>query len=91
MKRRAFIASTGATAGTLFGTFEAYAAPIPLSAAKLQEIEIAIKGSFGSGFALVSAEQANGWITAVIEHNENHLKVASTDLVDWSILRATDM
>jgi hypothetical protein len=91
MKRRDFIASTGATAGALsFGSI-ANAATIQPHSATFQQIEIAIKGGFGSGFTLRSAQHANGRTIALIEHNENRLQVVSIDLADWSVLRATDM
>ena len=91
MKRREFIASTGAAAGVFGNATIGNAAPTSLSAAKLQKIEIAVKGSFGAGFSLRSAEHSNGRVTAVIEHNKNYMTVASSDLSDWSILRASEM
>ena len=91
MRRRDFISSTGAAAGYLAVVPAASAASARLSAAEFQRIAIAIKGGFGAGFSLRSAKRAKGRVTAIIEHNQNYLQVASTDLIDWSVLRATDM
>ncbi|MDJ0628227.1 MAG: hypothetical protein QNJ44_08185 [Rhodobacter sp.] len=91
MKRRDFVVSAGATAGAMAVFPAASPAHTHLSAVELKRLGIAIQGGFGAGFTLRSAERAKGRITALIEHNENCLEVTSSDLIDWTVLRATDM
>jgi len=96
MKRRNFLASASALAGVLVSVQTANAVQMPanLNTPEVDRIETAIKGSFGAGFSLVSAKRSNGsngGVTATIEHNENYMEVASIDLVEWEILRATEM
>lgn len=65
--------------------------PANLNTADVARITTAIKASFGAGFALITAKRHMGRVTATVEHNQNYMEVASTDLVDWDILRATEM
>lgn len=93
MKRRNFLASAGALAGLMAAAQTTAAAQMPANQNTPQaaRIETAIKGSFGAGFALVTAKRSNGRVIATIEHHQNYLEVTSIDLVDWDILRATEM
>lgn len=93
MKRRSFLASTGAAIGGLsvFPGSVAAHSPQALTEAGLRLVETAVKGGFGSGFRVISANRQKGRITALIEHHENYLEVASKDLTNWTVLRASQM
>lgn len=87
MKRREFLGTVGAVAGTAMGANLVNAQ----SQLNIEIIEKSVKASFGSGFQVLHAQQKSGQVIAVIEHLENRLEVTSRDLTDWTVLRATEM
>lgn len=93
MKRRNFIALMGSSLVLIANNrlFSPFILADDDNRIKRKQLEVAIMGSFGSGFRLVSAEQNHGETRAVIEHQENYLEVKSSDLTDWAIVRATKM
>lgn len=91
MKRRDFLVAAGAAMGGLATARSATAAPTHLTRAETQRLDMAVKGGFGPGFRIHAAERQGQGIIALIEHNENFLEVATTDLQSFTVLRATPM
>jgi predicted GNAT superfamily acetyltransferase len=53
------------------------------------QVEKSIKANFGGGFSVWDYTHLNGRTYANIEHFGNRYAVASADLLDWKIVRAS--
>jgi anaerobic selenocysteine-containing dehydrogenase len=93
IKRRDFITGCAATsalllAGIASGAKGENANKAPASGTD-SYIEKSIKASFGGGFSVRAHTQSGGLTYADIEHSGNQYAVASADLLDWKIVRAS--
>lgn len=59
------------------------------ASASRSQVEKSIKANFGGGFSVRDYSQSNGRTYANIEHFGNRHAVASADLLDWKIVKAS--
>jgi hypothetical protein len=89
VKRRDFLIGCAATSALVLagvGSTASFAGNVPQSSAD-PDIAKAIKASFGGGFSVQAHTRSAGTTYADIEHFGNRYAVASSDLLDWQIIR----
>ena len=97
MDRRNLIKTFGALAGSLsylpFAGFASATANVPERPGPqmVKRIATSIQASFGQEFRVISSETDMKMTTSLIKHQGNVYQVTSTDLVEWRIIKSTDM